>query len=178
MVNRNETPKSSKPSRSAGDKNKTPSLSGTSAKVIGKPLSPIKTRPKIVRKIPEKTIWLGRLYRETTEGEILAYIKDELGIANTDQLQVRKLVKKDRDISEYTFISFKIACSAEMFNELLDVNKWPTNCHIRKLSSDIGQPEIARLKGKSPSKNELSTPNETPTPHTEDTPQVNMEGVN
>lgn len=127
--------------------------------------------------MPEKAIWLGRLHRDTTEDEILAYIKDELGIVNADQLQVRKLVKKDRDISEYSFISFKIGCSTEIFKELLDVNEWPTNCNIREFSSDAGQPEGARINRKSPSKNELSTPNETHTSHMEQTPQANMETV-
>lgn len=179
MANRNETPKTSKPQRSVGEnknKNKTPSLSGTSAKAIGKPLSPIKPRPKIVSKMPEKAIWVGRLHRDTTEDEILAYTKDDLRIADVDQLQVRKLVKKDRNISEYSFISFKIACSNEMLKELLDINKWPSYCKIGEFSTDVGQPEIARLKGKSPSKNELQL-NEIQTPNPDQTQQIDMETI-
>lgn len=52
-VNRNgeETPKSSRPRHvGVSDKNKTPSITGTANKVIGKPLSPPKPRQKFLRK--------------------------------------------------------------------------------------------------------------------------------
>lgn len=172
-VNRNETPKSSKQSRPVGDnKNKTPLVSGTSGNSIGKRLSPPKPRLRTSRKVPEKSIWLGRLHRDTTEEEILEYIKDTLQIINVDEIQVRKLVKKDRDILEYTFISFKIGCSVEMYERLLDASKWPSYCQIREFSTDEVQPQGARLTGNGPSKNEVKQPIEN---QVQQTLEVNME---
>lgn len=173
MADRNETPKSSKPSRPTGDnKNKTSSLIGMANKTIGKPLSPVKTRQRIVRKIPEKSIWIGRLHRDTTEEDISTYIKNEWNITNVDQFQIRKLVKKDRDLSEYTFVSFKVGCSAELFSTLLDKSKWPSNCHIREFNVEPIELEGTRLNNRSPAKNE--EPHEEKSPQTHQTPQPTL----
>lgn len=163
-----ETPRTSKGQRPARDKKiETPSVAGTSTKTIGKPLTPNKPRPRIIRKLPEKAIWLGRLHRDTTEEELLEYIKNECRVANMDQLEVRRLVKKDRDISEYSFISFKVACSAELFEELMDVKKWPSYCLIREFKIDMGPSIGTQLTHggtqKNESKNEFSTTNENQT---------------
>lgn len=77
----------------------TPAVSGTSKNVIGNPLSPIRPRPKMQRKMPEKDLHISRLHRDTSADEVLSYIRDNFGITSVDQLEIRKLVKKDRDIS-------------------------------------------------------------------------------
>lgn len=173
MPNRNETPKSSKPARPTGDiKNKTPSIIGMANKTIGKPLSPVKSRQRIVRKIPEKSIWVGRLHRDTTEEDISTYIKNEWNITNVDQLEIRKLVKKDRDISEYSFVSFRVGCSAELFNTLLDGNKWPSSCHIREFKVEPMESAGGRINNRSPAKNEIPHVEQTPQPHQTQQPPV------
>lgn len=132
----NETPKSSKQPRTAGTSK--PVLAGTSNNVIGKPLSPILSnrsdRPKAPPK-PEKAIWISRIHRETTEAELSAYIKESIGIAS-DEINVRKLVKKDRDISAYSFVSFRITCSSANFNTLMNPMYWPSNSQIREFDLD------------------------------------------
>lgn len=129
----NETPKSSKKSRTMS--NSKPVLSGTSTNVIGKPPSP-KTSNRIVRLIlslkPEKAVWISNLHRETNEEDLMSYIKDTICIASTSEINVRKLVKKDREISSYSFVSFRVTCSVDTFNTLLDVSNWPNYCKIRE----------------------------------------------
>lgn len=133
-----ETPKSSRPLRfSDTNKNKTPAVSGTSNNVIGKPLTPTQHRPKMKRKIPEKAVWISRLHRDTSVEDISSYVTDKLGIEAVDQLEIRKLVKKDRDISEYSFVSFRIACPAELFDTLMDVSNWPSYCQIREFKLEL-----------------------------------------
>lgn len=149
-----ETPRSSKAPKV--NNTETPVLSGKSTKVIGKALSPIQpkrnTKPRIDRKTAEKAIWVSKLHRDTSVGEVLSYIRDDLGIS-VEQLEVRKLVKKDRDISEYSFISFCIACPANLFETLMDENKWPSNSQIREFKMTSNPSTGAKLNEKSPSKN-------------------------
>lgn len=167
-----ETPKSSKAQgKNIPSKTKTPSTAGTANKLIGKPLSPAKPRQKTVKKLPEKAIWIGRLHRDTTTEEISSYIKNELNITNVDQLEIRKLVKKDRDLSEYSFVSFRVACSAELFNILLDAKKWPSYCQIREFKIEPAQPMGARINNETPSKNEIVTRQADQTPQVEQTSQ-------
>lgn len=100
--NVNGTPKSSL-NRKGATPAKTPVTSkpvliGTSAKVIGKLLSPQNqgrqnVRPK-AKDDNQKAVWVSKLHRDTTEEEVETYIKDLVGSAETDQFQVRKLVKK------------------------------------------------------------------------------------
>lgn len=147
-----ETPRSSRTPRISGASNpKIPGSIGTSNLMIGKPLSPPKQRQ---RKKPEKAIWISRLHRDTTVEEISSYAKDKLGIA-VDELDIRKLVKKDRPISEYTFVSFKISCSTEVFGVLMDINKWPSSCQIREFKLDMytSTPQGVRLN-----ENEINLP--------------------
>lgn len=119
----NETPKSYRPKQTP--KSNKPVNIGKSTNMIGKPISPVKpkqtTRPK-----PEKAVWISRIHRDTTEEELSTYIKESIGAAPTD-FDVRKLVKKDRDITEYSFVSFRIACRQADFHKLMDPMYWPSN---------------------------------------------------
>lgn len=155
--NDGETPKSSRtPSTSVRNQPKVPAVSGTSTNVLGKPLSPITSKPKVQRKMPEKAVWISKLHRDTSEEEILLYVKEKLGIAEVDRLEIRKLVKKDRDISTYSFVSFKIGCPANLLDTLLDVKNWPQYCQIREFNLEMTASVGAKLNG-SPAKNDQAT---------------------
>lgn len=157
----NDTPKSSKSTRTPRSSH--PVLTGTSNNVIGKPLSPINSnRFKATTRQngaprPEKAIWISRIHRETTEEELAVYIKESIGI-KTDDINVRKLVKKDREISSYSFVSFRINCSSANFNTLMNPMYWPSNSQLREFEIERNASVGARLTEKSPSKNEIETP--------------------
>lgn len=102
-----------------------PAVTGTSSAVIGKPLTP--------RQPPRRSIWISRLHRETTEAEVSDYIKSIM--ATTSEFVVRKLVKKDREISSYSFVSFRITCSLELFDTLMDAKNWPSSVIIREFEN-------------------------------------------
>lgn len=134
-----ETPKSSKSHFTRTPKSNTPAVSGTSNNSIGKPLSPKQFRTSHQQKdrqnaAPkrEKAVWVSGIHRDTTEAEMISYITDNLGIVSTDKFDVRKLVKKDKELSTYSFISFKVSCSVDIFNVLIDPTKWPRNTRIRE----------------------------------------------
>lgn len=100
------------------------------------------------------------MHRDTTVEELTSYINDSLGITVNDQYQIRKLVKKDRDLSEYSFISFRVTCPANMLNTLLDPKHWPSYSKIREFDLDVERPSSsgARLNARhSETANKLST---------------------
>lgn len=81
----NETPKSSMSSRTP--RSTKPILTGTSQKVIGKPISPRQFKRndrQTAAPKPEKAVWISRLHRDTTEEELASYIKDSIGISEAD----------------------------------------------------------------------------------------------
>lgn len=107
---------------------KKPSVSGTSSETIGKPLS-----PKSPKAPPKKSIWISRLHRDTSEADITEYVKR---VTNSlSEFIVRKLVKKDRDISTYSFVSFRITCSLELFDVLINNDIWPSSVNIREFEA-------------------------------------------
>lgn len=134
-----DTPKTRKPNQpKINERKDTPSVAGKSSAVIGKPLSPSVAKPTR-SKSPRKTIWISRLHRDTSEEEILSYISDNLRVPVDDRVQVRKLVKRDRDISSYSYVSFRITCPTTTFQTLLDADKWPSNCMIREFEMEPNQ---------------------------------------
>lgn len=152
------TPKSSRASPVI-KKQKTilrPAIDGKSNVSIGKPLSPPRNQNHQNRSEKfQKAIWVSRLHRETTEEEITLYIKEKLNITAVDEFKVHKLVKRDREISSYSFVSFKVNCSANLFKELLDENKWPNTCKIREFDNKIRTSPGSRLNEiLAPQKNE------------------------
>lgn len=177
QLSQSETPKSSRTPKRSGLK-QTPVMSGTSTKTIGKPRSPIQPRqrePRKERKVAEKAIWISKLHRDTTEDELLSYIRSDLGITD-DKLEIRKLVRKDRDISTYSFVSFCIMCSANQFENLMDVNKWPTYSQIREFELNSNPSTGVKLNARGSTKNLQETPIETqnlPKPVEMETSQVN-----
>lgn len=88
---------------------------GTSETVIGKPVSP----KRMARPNPEKAVWLSGMHRDVTEEELSLYIGQSIGIAPAD-FDVRKLVKKGCDLSKYSFVSFRIGCTSNNFNTLMN----------------------------------------------------------
>lgn len=158
LSNSNETPKTSK-SKQTPRSNK-PVLVGMSKSVIGRPLD--NERPKMK---PEKAIWVSRIHPETTEDEIKDYIKNTIGITSPD-IAVRKLVKKDKDLSTYSFVSFCIKCSTPNFSKLMDPVCWPSTCRIREFDLELKTSGVTKFnqgstsnkpESKNESKNE-STP--------------------
>lgn len=145
-----------------------PVVTGTSTKVIGKPLSPPQ-RKRSDRPKPEKAVWLSRIHRDTTEEELANYIKGTIGIAPAD-FEVKKLVKKGRDIASYSFVSFCIACTEANFNSLMNPTYWPSNSQIREfeleqhtstgVKLDLTSKQMQVQNGQETPKNLQEPPNE------------------
>lgn len=111
----------------------TPAIKGASSATIGKPLTP---RPP-----PKKSIWISQLHRDTTEDDITKYVKSI--VKSSAEFTVRKLVKKDREISSYSFVSFRVTCSLELFELLMNAELWPASVNIREFEQSSNKNGIS-----------------------------------
>ena len=82
----------------------------------------------------EKAVRVSRLLTTTTEEQITNYIAT-ISSASTNYT-VHKLVKKDSDISKYTFVSFKIACNLADYDILMDPSVWPQGVAVYEFRED------------------------------------------
>lgn len=158
----NETPKSFRLSQTP--RSTKPVVNGTSSNILGKPISPNQLLNKgrvRTKSMPVKAVWISRLHRDTTEKELELYIKESIGIVSTDTT-VRKLVKKDRDISTYSFVSFRITCTETNFTKLMDPIYWPSNCQIREFELEQQSFTGAKLNRITPCNNSESKNEEQP----------------
>lgn len=78
-----------------------------------------------------KSLHLSNLDTDTTAEDIFNYITDK-GITALDQIQLFKLIRKDTDISLYSFISYKIETTNEIADILLQQDFWPNTCTIKE----------------------------------------------
>ncbi|XP_055636747.1 uncharacterized protein LOC129775724 [Toxorhynchites rutilus septentrionalis] len=103
-------------------------VSGT--KSVEKQTRAVETVPKP----PEKFwIYLSRIARHVTEDDVSELVKSCL---QTEQsVDVRKLVRKDADLNQYAFISFKIGVDLQLKETALDPSIWPKGIYFREFES-------------------------------------------
>lgn len=115
-----------------------------------------------VDKPPEKFwLYLSRIARHVTEDDVTELVRNCL---QTQQpIEVRKLVRKDADLNQFAFISFKIGIEKELKETALDPSVWPKGIFFREFENQQterdfwGPPKIPRLDIRTPSAT-LSTP--------------------
>lgn len=91
--------------------------------------------PKKVREMKptfDRALCLSGLDPMTPVEEIVNHICDNTPVTDKSKFKVYKLVKKDRDLSTLSFVSFKIEVNQPEFDELFDPSLWPTGSSIRK----------------------------------------------
>lgn len=91
-----------------------------------------KPQPKKQNEKPkfEKAVWVSRLPTTTTDDMIREHITELQTVSSN--FEIHKLVKKDRDLSELSYISFKIAVNDADFAILNDPTVWPTGVLVRE----------------------------------------------
>lgn len=102
---------------------------GTKELQIGRLVSPVKNRQ--LNKFT-KSIRVSGLHPTVTANDMTEYIISNTNITDKARFSCRPLVKKDQDVTQLSYISFKIDISDEDFNTLMDPLWWPNNCTIRE----------------------------------------------
>lgn len=86
-----------------------------------------------VAKPAEKTwIFLSRIARHVTEADITELVKSCL---KTQSVDVRKLVRKDADLNQFEFISFKVGVDLNLKGIALDPANWPKGIYFREFQN-------------------------------------------
>lgn len=104
--------------------------------IIGRPVEPKQPRiPKENKPKFDKAVRVSGLHRDTTVEEMNQFILDYTNVNDKSQFECHKLVKKDADISEFTFVSFKISINDEHFDQFMDPETWPNGNYVREFLS-------------------------------------------
>lgn len=80
-----------------------------------------------------KSLVASRFAPTTSSTNVLSYVKRKLSLAeNSDEVSVRSLFPRGRQLYELTFVSFKITASDEIYDKLMEPTFWPNNTIIRE----------------------------------------------
>lgn len=80
----------------------------------------------------DKSIHVSRIDKSVTLEMINEYISQNSQLKQTENFRCSLLVKKDKDVTTLTFVSFKVDVNSEHFDLLNDVNFWPEGVLIRE----------------------------------------------
>lgn len=109
---------------------KTP-IQGKKDTQIGRPVVDRRSAPKPVDPL-SKGIWISKFHPETTTEELENYIIENTAVKDKSKFKCSKLVKKEADVTQMKFVSFKIAVAPDDFDELMKPENWPRDKLIRE----------------------------------------------
>lgn len=109
---------------------------GTKDIEIGRPVVTKTFVERKTRKPSElpMTLCASNFHPETTTEELENYIIEHTEVKDKTKFKCSKLVKKDADLTQLTFVSFKIDVSPEAYDILKQKENWPKNKTIREFS--------------------------------------------
>lgn len=115
-----------------------------------------KSMVQTVAKPPEKFwIYVSRIACHVTENDVAELVKDCL---QTDlPIEVRKLVRRDADLSQLAFISFKVGVDMELKETALDPSIWPKGIFFREFEN-IQSERVFWGPSKTPRMDGISSP--------------------
>lgn len=90
-------------------------------------------------------LYLSNLPPELTDSDILNYIKKKLDY-NPKDITLHRLVKRGMDISQLSFISFKIDTIESIGHALSNANFWPNKCTIKEFVKKTNSPNRNHIK--------------------------------
>lgn len=112
----------------------------------------------IPKQMFNRMIWVGNLGNEITTEILTTYIEKKLDIDSTNKIVLRPLIAKDKSLSDYTNISYKISVdSLETFESLIDTDFWPRTCRIREFFDRRTEASSADFLSLETSKKKLNT---------------------
>lgn len=108
---------------------------GTKDIELGKPVE----RPKTERKTASHNLntlseafCVSNFHPETTTEEIENYIIEHTQVKDKSKFKVTKMVKRDADLTQLTYVTFKIDIAPQFYSILYDCNNWPKNKTVRE----------------------------------------------
>lgn len=77
-----------------------------------------------------KSIYVSRLETSVKADDIVSYITKQTPNIDPSHISVRLLVKRDQDLKELTFVSFRLSCTEDLYDSLISPSFWPQHVRI------------------------------------------------
>lgn len=74
-----------------------------------------------------KSIYVSRLETDLTVDHIKTYIKQQMPNVDEKHFALFLLAKKGVDLSEYTYISYRLQCTEELYSDFMSPDFWPSH---------------------------------------------------
>ena len=81
-----------------------------------------------------KSFYVTPFHVDQTENDIIEYLRETINVGDSS-LKCVKLVPKNRDISELSFVSFKVSVSDALIPFISDTFYWPEGVEVREFES-------------------------------------------
>lgn len=79
-----------------------------------------------------KEVYISKLDRDTTENDIIDFLKDAKVLSDTNSIKCVKLIKVGADISRMNWVSFKLVVPESLFDSIVDRSVWPPTVAVRE----------------------------------------------
>lgn len=107
-------------------------VAGTGAQVdhgLGSPVTKSTTRTRTQSNLT-KSIYVSRLSPTVNSEQLRTYITSRVDETSQDDIDLRMLVKKDQKLEDLTFISYRILCTENLYERLINSSFWPSHVFI------------------------------------------------
>lgn len=111
---------------------------GTKSNASGLTIVPRVNDVRDDKPIFKKALYVSGLGPATTNDEIANYIVEFTSVKDATKFKVHKMVKKDADISQLKFVSFKVELNVEELEVLDNVDVWPEGLRVREWQYVMG----------------------------------------
>lgn len=122
-----------------------------SSKIVGvKRKSTLRPASRPVQEVDPnmRRIFISRLEPSTSCDQIIEHLKSKNIIDDSTDIKCTKLVKKDANLDELSFVSFKLDVPKNMFNLLNDPSMWPDSVAIREFVDNPPRPKLIATTSK------------------------------
>ncbi|RYE24259.1 MAG: hypothetical protein EOP45_06000 [Sphingobacteriaceae bacterium] len=87
-------------------------------------------KPKPVRIELPNSIYVSRLETSVTSENLIGYIKQQIPSLNIKHVAAHILVPKDKELESLSFVSFRLRCTNDLFDQLSSPDFWPNHVCI------------------------------------------------
>lgn len=87
-------------------------------------------KPKPARIELPNSIHVSRCKIDFTAENLVAYIKEQMPSLNTKHVAAHILIPKGKELENLSFVSFRLRCTAELFDQLSSPDFWPSSVFI------------------------------------------------
>lgn len=111
------------------------------------PASAADAEPKL-----SKALYVTRFEPTVTADGLLTFLHARIENLDVNKIMIRMLVKKDQDLKELSFISFRILCTEDLFATLNAPEFWPSYIKMREFVIEQKKPRVDRVTANGPAK--------------------------